>query len=73
VTNTGITAYITANGEVKDATEGFQTDARTWSIDSGKRANTFYSNHGDLFVEANAIFSLMLFAGSFNRRRRERD
>ena len=73
VTNTGITAYITANGEVKDATEGFQTDVRTWSIDSGKRANTFYSNHGDLFVEANAIFSLMLFAGSFNRRRKESD
>src|SRR6185436_11760045 len=38
VTNTGITAYITTNGEVKDATEGFQTEVRTWSIDSGKRA-----------------------------------
>ena len=73
VTNTGITAYITSNGEVKDPTEGFQTDVRTWSIDSGQRANTFYSSQGDLFVEANTILSLMLFAGSFNLRRRERD
>src|SRR6266536_1070561 len=64
VTNTGITAYITANGQVKDATSGFQADVRTWSMDRGHRANTFYSSHGDLFVGANASFTLFLFAAS---------
>ncbi len=73
VTNTGITAYITANGQVKDATSGFQADVRTWSMDRGHRANTFYSSHGDLFVGANASFTLFLFAASFSIRRKERD
>ncbi len=73
VTNTGITAYITANGQVKDATSGFQTDVRTWGIAREDRANTFYSTHGDLFVGANATLTLLLFAVSFNVRRKERD
>jgi apolipoprotein N-acyltransferase len=73
VTNTGITAYITASGQVKDPTSGFQTDVRTWTIDRGDRANTFYSSHGDLFVGANAAFTLLLFAASFNVRRKESD
>ena len=72
VTNTGITAYITATGEVKEATQGFQADVRKWTINRGPKANTFYSSHGDIFVAANAIGSLLFFAASFNVRRRER-
>ena len=73
VTNTGITAYITANGQVKDSTSGFQADVRTWTIDRGERANTFYSGHGDLFAGANATLTLLLFAASFNFRSKEKD
>lgn len=70
VTNTGITAYITASGQVKDGTSGFQADVRTWTIDRRDSANTFYSSHGDLFVGANATLTLLLFAASFNVRRK---
>jgi len=37
VTNTGITAFITPDGETKDATAGFRTEVRIWSV--GRMAN----------------------------------
>jgi apolipoprotein N-acyltransferase len=65
VTNSGISAYITPNGEVKDATESFQPDVRTWTIARNESASTFYSEQGDLFVGCVAALSVLLFAGSF--------
>jgi apolipoprotein N-acyltransferase len=70
VTNTGITAFITPTGEVKDATEGFQTAVRTWNIAATKKAQTFYTAHGDLFVAGCAILSLLVLAFSFKGQRR---
>ena len=32
VTNTGITAFITPSGEVRDATQAFQPEVRIWTI-----------------------------------------
>ncbi len=65
VTNSGISAYITSNGEVRDATQGFQTDVRTWSIARADSAATFYSRRGDLFAGVTTVLSLLLIAGSF--------
>lgn len=69
VTNSGITAYITPGGEVKDATEGFQTAVRTWRIGRNENASTFYARRGDLFVAFNTAISVLLFAATFWRRK----
>lgn len=66
VTNSGITAYITPNGQLKDQTKGFETAVRTWRISSHVNVDTFYSKHGDLFVVAMSTITLLLFAASFN-------
>jgi apolipoprotein N-acyltransferase len=68
VTNTGISAYITANGEVKDATQTFQTAVRTWTITRHRNEKTFYTKHGDLFVGACAVMSLLILGASFRAR-----
>ena len=73
VTNSGISAYITSNGEVRDATQGFQTATRIWSVARNENSGTFYSRRGDLFVGSTAALSVLLFAGSFMRRTRRHD
>jgi apolipoprotein N-acyltransferase len=67
VTNTGITAFITPTGEVRDATEGFKTDVRTWNISRSQGAKTFYTARGDLFAATCALLSLLMFGFSFGR------
>lgn len=69
VTNTGITAYISERGEIQDATESFQTAVRTWKIGGRTSGQTFYSRHGDVFVAACALLSLILFISTFRFRR----
>jgi apolipoprotein N-acyltransferase len=64
VTNTGITAYITPLGEVRDATGGFQTAVRTWTVARAGGDKTFYTRYGDLFVGICAALSLLLIIGS---------
>jgi apolipoprotein N-acyltransferase len=68
VTNTGITAFITPAGEVRDATPGFKPDVRTWTIARSATAPTFYAAHGDLFAVGCSILSLLVFVFSFRRR-----
>lgn len=68
VTNTGITAFITSSGEVKDATQGFRPEVRTWKIARAKNSPTFYAAHGDLFAAGCSIFSLLAFLLSFQSR-----
>lgn len=65
VTNTGITAYITPSGEVRDATSAFRQDVRIWEIARVPRDQTFYAAHGDLFVVGCAAISLLVLALSF--------
>ena len=65
VTNTGITASISAAGEVHDATTGFKQDIRTWTIVKNQQAPTYYTKHGDLFAIGCAVVTLLVFALSF--------
>jgi apolipoprotein N-acyltransferase len=71
VTNTGITAFITPRGEVKDATQSFQPEVRTWKIARAKNPPTFYATHGDLFAASCAFFSLLIFVLSIHLKRRK--
>ena len=50
VTNTGITAFIRADGFIQQQTGGFQPDVRIWSVSDSSRTTTVYTRHGDLFV-----------------------
>jgi apolipoprotein N-acyltransferase len=67
VTNTGITALITPAGEVRDATESFRPEVRTWTVARNTNAPTFYAKHGDMFAASCAVLSLLLFLLSFRR------
>ena len=67
VTNTGITAYIDADGHVFDETEGFQAATRTWTVSRASNRKTFYTAHGDLFVAACAAISILLLLASFRK------
>jgi apolipoprotein N-acyltransferase len=69
VTNSGITAYISATGKVFDQTTGFHEDVRTWTISTSEGNSTFYSRHGDIFVYACALISLGFVSASFMKRR----
>jgi apolipoprotein N-acyltransferase len=68
VTNTGITAFIGADGTVADATHEFQQDVRVWKIRRSSTAPSFYAKHGDWFVAACTLLSLAVFLVSFKRR-----
>jgi apolipoprotein N-acyltransferase len=71
VTNSGITAFITANGEVKDQTRGFEAAVRTWTIDVNSNAGTFYSKHGDVFAEFCSGVSLVIFVFTWRKLRKD--
>ena len=64
VTNTGISARITARGEVEEATDSFQPAVRTWTVTRANGGKTFYTRYGDLFVALCAAFSILLFVSS---------
>jgi apolipoprotein N-acyltransferase len=67
VTNTGISAYITPRGELRDATSGFQTAIRIWTLTTSANEDTFYARHGDLFVALCGVISLLTVVLSFVR------
>jgi apolipoprotein N-acyltransferase len=69
VTNTGISAFITPRGEVKDATQGFRPEVRTWRISRATYPATFYATHGDLFAKGCAILGLLIFVLSLRKRK----
>ena len=68
VTNTGISAFITQAGEVRDSTRGFSPEVRTWTVARSMNAPTFYTKHGDLFAVSCALLSLLIFGFSFKKR-----
>jgi len=72
VTNTGITADITANGSTWDETAGFQPEIRVWTISKSDESTTFYSRHGDVFVYGCALFSLGVVSAGFISQQRRR-
>jgi apolipoprotein N-acyltransferase len=67
ITNSGITALITPRGEVRDATQGFTQDVRTWKVAGTDASPTFYTKHGDVFVAACACLTLVMLVLSFWR------
>ena len=69
VTNTGVSAYISATGRVSDATEGFKPTVRTWVLADRKR-NTFYTRYGDLFVQLCALVTIVTVLTALFQQRR---
>jgi apolipoprotein N-acyltransferase len=70
VTNTGITAFIRADGFIQQQTGGFEADVRNWSVSESSMTSTFYTKHGDLFVQiCTAITFVVLIAILFSGRR----
>jgi apolipoprotein N-acyltransferase len=67
VTNTGITAFITEHGRVLDATQGFQPEVRTWTVNRSANGKTFYTKFGDLFAWVCTALSLIAVAISWRR------
>lgn len=64
VTNTGISALITPEGEVRQATDSFAPAVRTWTVWRTPGKQTFYTRHGELFVVLCAAFSVLFFVSS---------
>ena len=60
VTNTGITAFIRADGVIQQQTGGFQPDVRIWSVSDSSLTTTFYTRHGDLFVYLCTAITLLI-------------
>ena len=60
VTNTGLSASIYSDGSVLESTRGFQTDVRRWFLYQTKTDRTFYTKHGDLFVQLCAAITLIV-------------
>jgi len=65
VTNTGITAFITPQGETSDATAGFKPELRIWNVSAPRSQATFYTKHGDVFVVSCAVLSSLIFVFTF--------
>jgi apolipoprotein N-acyltransferase len=59
VTNTGISARITPDGKVLDATDSFQPATRTWTIMRDAGGKTFYTRHGDIVVVLCAVITVL--------------
>ena len=73
VTNTGITAFITPEGETRDATASFKPEVRIWSVGNAPQQRTFYTKHGDVFVITCAVLSLLIFVLTFVNNARHRE
>lgn len=73
VTNTGLSALIRSDGFIQQQTEGFQADVRNWSVSESSKAQTFYTRHGDLFVQICAVITFVVFIALLFSRRSFRD
>jgi apolipoprotein N-acyltransferase len=65
VTNTGLSAWIQERGNVHGVTEPFETDVRVWSITPTATGTTFYTRHGDSFVQICAAITLLVIGALF--------
>jgi apolipoprotein N-acyltransferase len=65
VTNSGISAAISPEGNITEPTAGFVPDVRNWSVSDNANRTTFYTKHGDVFVELCALITLVLILGAF--------
>jgi apolipoprotein N-acyltransferase len=70
VTNSGITAFISPKGNVRGATPGFVAVGSVWSIDEHVNQRTFFTKHGDLFVEFCGFVTLTILILAFVKGRK---
>ncbi|MBK7393934.1 MAG: apolipoprotein N-acyltransferase [Chloracidobacterium sp.] len=71
VTNVGVTAYITENGQVLDAAPTYQEATRVWSVSKSDGSQTFYVKYGDWFAWLCTVVTIgLLIFGSVIYRRR---
>ena len=70
VTNSGLTAFIQADGHVLDKTAGFETAVRNWKLTSSNAELTFYTKHGDLFAYVATVLSILILVSNLFGRRR---
>jgi apolipoprotein N-acyltransferase len=69
VTNTGLSAEIRPDGFVQDITNGYEVDVRSWKIGPNLTNDTFYTRHGDLFVQLCTVITIAsLLTAVFLRR-----
>lgn len=61
VTNSGITALLTADGRVVDPLPVFTASAQVWPA-RARRGQTFYTRHGEWFAAGCALFTAALLA-----------
>jgi apolipoprotein N-acyltransferase len=69
VTNTGLSALITDGGRIFGLTQPFKADVRVWSSRPLGARDTFYTKHGDLFVQLCAVMTLIILGVTIWRRR----
>jgi apolipoprotein N-acyltransferase len=70
VTNTGLSASIRSNGFVDEMTDGYVPTYRLWDVHASVARKTFYTKHGDVFVEVCSALTILIFiAAVFSRRR----
>jgi apolipoprotein N-acyltransferase len=50
VTNTGLTAYISAQGEVSGLLPDFQPGVTSWTVNRSDGRQTFYTRYGDIWA-----------------------
>jgi apolipoprotein N-acyltransferase len=70
VTNTGLSAWIGPTGGVLDRTSGFEADVRSWTLFNAQHPETFYSKHGDRFVQLCTLITILISAVALYTRRR---
>jgi len=70
-TNSGLSARIDRFGLVSGETPMFETATRTWKLKTENEARgdslTFYTRHGDVFVIASALSSVLLLLAAGSR------
>jgi apolipoprotein N-acyltransferase len=69
VTNSGISALLTADGRVVDPLPSFITGTQIWEAQA-RRSQTIYVRHGDWFAISSTLLTFALLGGSIWRRSR---
>lgn len=70
VTNSGVSALITAEGKIVDPLPSFQPGAQIWRAEL-RRGQTFYTRNGDWFAIGCAIVVSLVIAGALFFRRKK--
>jgi apolipoprotein N-acyltransferase len=67
VTNSGITAYITNEGQVRDASNGFERTMRAWTINQDQHPRSFFTRHPNVFLAICLVVTVLALIPKFGR------